>query len=84
MISTMHHVNNSRNQGLLLSPCGQWDGIDKDYKWTIHGHTDSNYATNPDNQKSVSGTQVFLNGSPVMAKNSTQKVVTLSVTEAEL
>ncbi len=41
-------------------------------------------AMNPDKQKNVSGTQVFLNNSPVMAKSSTQRVVTLSVKETEL
>ncbi len=67
-----------------MNPFGHLDGINKDYIRTIRGHRDSNYATNPDDQKIVSGTQVFLNRSPVMAKSSTQKVVTLSVTEAEL
>ncbi len=53
------------------------------YEWTIWGHTDSNFATNPNNLKTVLGKQVFLNESPVMAKSSTQKVVTLPVTEAK-
>ncbi len=70
--------------GLVLDPSRQWNGAKKEFEWTIEGHADSNYATNPDDQKSVSGTQVFLNGSSVMVKSSTQKVVTLSVTEAKL
>ncbi len=42
----------------------------------FQGHINSNYTINPDNQKSVSGMPVFLNGSPVIAKSSTQMVVT--------
>ncbi len=77
-------MTNTANRGLVLDPFGQWNGTNKDFEWIIGGHADSNYATNPDDQKSVSGTQVFLNGSPVIVKSLTQKVVTLSVTEAEL
>jgi hypothetical protein len=32
----------------------------------------------------VSGNATFLNGAPVIAKSGTQRIVTLSVTEAEL
>ncbi len=46
------------------------------------GRCDSNY--DPDDQKSVSGTQVFSNNSPIMAKLAMQKVITQSVMEAEL
>ncbi len=74
MISTVHYVKGTKNQGLLLNLFGKRDRINKDYKWMIQGHTNFNYATNPENQKSVSGTQEFLNGSLVMAKSLTQKL----------
>ena len=39
--------------------------------------------TNKDDPKSISGSSVFLDGSPVTFWSSTQKFVTLSVMEAE-
>ncbi len=71
MLSTMQHMKSTENWELLLNPFGQWDGTNKDCKWAIQGHTDSNLAVNPDGWKSVSGIQVFFNGLPVMAKSST-------------
>ena len=53
-------------------------------KVAITGISDANYATDPDNRKSVSGFSVFLNGAPISFKSVQQKVVTLSTTEAEL
>ena len=46
--------------------------------------SDSDFSKNKDDRKSVSGMVTFLNGSVVAFKSSTQKVVTLSVTEAAL
>jgi hypothetical protein len=78
----MKYVVATRNRGLILSPDAIWDGS-SDFKFTIHGRSDSNYATNPDDRRSVSGGRVFLNGAPIMFRSGTQKFVTLSVTEAE-
>lgn len=78
----MKYVVATRNRGLVLSPDAIWDGS-SDFKFTIHGRSDSNYATNPDDRRSVSGGRVFLNGAPIMFRSGTQKFVTLSVTEAE-
>ncbi|KAL7464316.1 hypothetical protein ACHAXS_008470, partial [Conticribra weissflogii] len=61
MLNTMKYVISTSNRGIVLNPTGTWDGKDKDFVWTITGRCDSNYATNPDDRKSVSGTQVFLN-----------------------
>ncbi len=80
----MKYVVSTSNRGIVLNLTGTWNGKDKNFIWTIKGRCDSNYATNPDDRKSVSGTQVFLKDSPIMAKSSTQKVITLLVTEAEL
>ena len=50
----------------------------------IRGRSDSNYATDKDTQRSVTGTLVYLNKAPIVFGIVTQKHVTLSVTEAEL
>ena len=51
--------------------------------FTIKGRTDSNYATNPETRKITSGIEVTLNGAPVVIRSVGQKIVALSVTEAE-
>ncbi len=84
MLTTIQCMKSMANEGLVLNTFRQWNRFDKDYKWTIQGHVGSNCAANPDNQRSILGMQVFLNRSTVMAKNSTQRVVTLSAKEAEL
>ena len=70
------------NCGLVIEPDSVWNG-DKDFEFEIHGHSDSDYAGNVDDRRSISGGQVFLNGSPIVFRSATQKFVTLSVTEAE-
>lgn len=54
-----------------------------DFKWRIAGRSDSDYAANTDDRRSVSGGRVFLNESPIQMRSATQKSVTLSVCEAE-
>jgi hypothetical protein len=68
----------------LLKPSGSWDGKDRNFKFKIHGRSDSNYATDPESRRSITGTVVYLNDSPIAFSSVTQKHVTLSVTEAEL
>ena len=50
----------------------------------IHGRSKSDYATNPDDRRSISGGRVFANCRPICFRSVTQKFVTLSVTEAEI
>ena len=45
---------------------------------------DLDYATNPDDSRSVSGGRVFVNGVAISFCSVTQKFVMLSVTEAEI
>ena len=79
----MSYIVQTPNRGLLLKPKGKWDG-NPDYEFEILGRSDSNYAKDPENRRSVSGFYTFLNGAPVNAKSKMQQCVTLSVTEAEL
>ena len=76
------YVINTENRGLVLAPDSHWDGS-KEFEFTIGGASDSDYATNPDDRRSVTGKRTLLNGAPVMFASATQKFVTLSVTEAE-
>ena len=79
----MKHCVVNPDEGLVLAPKGEWDG-GKDFLFRIKGMSDSDFSKNKDDRKSVSGMFTFLNGSVVDFKSSAQKVVTLSVTEAEL
>ena len=49
----------------------------------IEGYSDSDYASNKDDRKSISGMVIYLCGVPIMWKSKSQKAVTLSSTEAE-
>ena len=72
----------TENRGLVLAPDSHWDGS-KEFEFTIGGASDSDYATNPDDRRSVTGKRTLLNGAPVIFASATQRFVTLSVTEAE-
>ena len=55
-----------------------------DYKFEVTVKTDSNYAKCPDTGQSMTGSVVYLNGAIVTFRSSTQKMVILSTTKAEL
>ena len=86
MGTAMKYVVATRNRGLVLAPYTVWDGgklFSETFAFRIHGRSDSDYAANTDDRRSISGGRVFLNGAPATFKSATQKCVTLSVTEAE-
>jgi hypothetical protein len=58
--------------------------LNPSFEFIITGMSDSDYATNTDICKSVSGSAMFLEGAPVVMQSNGQKSVTLSVTEAWL
>lgn len=59
MKRVMAYCVGTAKNGLLLQPQAKWDGkIDHVFK--LRGSSDSNYATDPDTRKSVSGYSVFL------------------------
>ena len=82
MIYLMRYCTATPDRGLLLSPTRVWNG-NKNFKFRVRGRSDSNCATDPETRRSITGTVVYLEDSPVMFKSSTQKHVCLSVTEAE-
>ena len=51
--------------------------------WNIVGYSDSDWAGDKDDRKSVSGFILFLNGVPIMWRSKSQKTVALSSAEAE-
>ena len=80
----MEHCKATPNQGWMVKPEQKWDGKDKLFKFRVHGLADSYYAKCPVTQHSVSGFAAFLEGAAVSVKSAMQRVVALSVTEAEL
>ena len=63
---------------------GDLNGISTDYKLEITVKMDSDYAKCLDTRRSMTGSVVHLNGAPVTFRSSTQKMVSLLITEAEL
>ena len=78
----MKYIVSSKERGLVLYPNRVWEGS-SEFKFRIHAKLNFDYVANKDGQHSISGGAVFLEGCPVMFRSSTQKFVTLSVTEAE-
>lgn len=83
MQQTIKYILRTRNSGLYLRPELNVKNPRTDC-FTVKGRADSNYATNPEIRKSVSGLEVTLNGAPVVMRSIGQKIIALSVTEAEL
>ena len=67
----------------ILKPIVSWNG-DKNFEFVIKGRPDLDYAKCPVTRRSVSGFVTYLMGTLISAKSVMQKVVALSVTEAEL
>ena len=74
------YVMHTEHRGLKISPTDMWS---VGYKFKIHGRSDSNYATNPDDCRSILGSRVFVNDVPILFQSITQKFMMLSVTEVE-
>ena len=79
----MNYCVNTPNRGWYMRPNRSWDGKDKKFLFKVSGMSDSDYAKCPVTRRSVSGYSTMLEGAPVTVKSSMQKVVALSVTEAE-
>ena len=69
LIDTKHYV-------LTLTP-------NEEFKNVIMGFSDSNYATDKDGRRSISGFAIYYNGALVSWKSKMQQCVTLSSIEAE-
>jgi len=80
-MTLIRYVISTENRGLALAPKEKWSPL---YKFKIHGRSDSDYATNPDDLRSISSGRVFVNGAPISFRSAMQKFVTLSVMEAKI
>jgi hypothetical protein len=71
-------VLDTKHYGLKLKPDGSFKG-----KWNLKVYTDSDWAGDKNNRRSVSGFVIFVKGVPVLWKSKLQKCVSLSSSEAE-
>jgi Reverse transcriptase (RNA-dependent DNA polymerase) len=71
-------VLDTKNYGLKMKPRGSFDN-----EWFLNVYTDSDWAGDRDNRRSVSGYVIFVNDVPVLWKSKLQKSVSLSSSEAE-
>jgi hypothetical protein len=83
MCRTLNYGVGTPNRGLLLKPTMKWDG-NPDFEFIVNGRSDSDFAKDPERQRSVSGYSTFLCGAPVTMKSRMQGRVTPDVTSAEL
>ncbi len=82
LLRLIKYMVTMNNRGLVLKPNRIWNG-NKDFKFRINSKSDSDYAVNTDDCRSISGGRTFLETAPVIQRSATQKFVTLSVTEVE-
>jgi hypothetical protein len=82
MLRVLKYSVNTADQGLVLKPNRKLDGS-QNHKFVISGRSDSDYAKQPKDRCSISGHMVYLKGAPAMFKSSTERMVSLSLTEAE-
>ena len=78
MLRCVKFVLDTKDRGLKMEPQATEDG-----KWRIEVFSDSDWAGNPDDRKSVGCFIIFLNGVPISWRSRSQKVVSLSSSEAE-
>ena len=80
MYRVIKFILDTKNLGLKLEP-----EIPKDweFEWTLEMFSDSDWAGDKDNRKSVSGYILFLLGVPITWKSRQQKTVSLSSSKAE-
>ena len=68
----------------MFKPYCDWNRISTDSKFEVTVKTDSNDAKCSDKRRSMTRSVVYLNGVPEIFSSSTQKMVSLSNTKAEL
>jgi hypothetical protein len=83
MHKVMTYVRSKASLGNFFKPDSTWRITDKSFTVVITGRSDSEYASDPDTRRSVSGGKVFLCEAVIFAFSRMQRCVTLSVTEAE-
>ena len=86
--STVRHhrayMSHTANREWKLKPSRAWNGLRNGILFRLGGKSDSNYATCKDTRRSLSGYAMYLEEAPIVVKSIMQKIIALSVTEAEL
>eukprot|EP00957_Ditylum_brightwellii_P195927 14927896-Ditylum_brightwellii.AAC.1 len=83
MHCAMEYCITTPNCGWLLKSTRVWDGKDKAFQFCIRGMADSDYAKCHVTRRSVSRYATFVEDALVTVKSAMQKIVLLSLTEAE-
>ena len=83
MCQCIRYVRGTPTKGLLLKPFGTWNGKDRSFKFVIRGRSDSNYATDKDTQRSLTGALVYLNKAPITWFSKQQSTVESSTFGSE-
>jgi hypothetical protein len=79
MLRVVKFVLDTKEFGLFLKP----EAIGNDGSWHLTVYSDSDWAGDLDNRRSISGYIIFLLGCPIVWKSKQQQSVTLSSSEAE-
>ena len=79
MCRVLKFVLDTRGYGLLLKPTK----LNDDGSWSLTMYSDSDWAGDQDNRRSITGYILFLLGCPILWKSKQQSSVTLSSAEAE-
>ena len=78
LLRMIKYVLETKNMGLKMRPIKNLRNL-----FSILGFCDSDYATDKDTRKSVTGYVVYLNGVPISWRSRSQRAVTLSTAESE-
>ena len=78
MCHVSKYVLDTHTYGLKFSPTKE-----EDEPWILHAYSDSDYAGDKDTRLLVGGFVLYIHGVPVSWRSKSQRVITLSSTEAE-
>ena len=79
MLRVIKFVLDTRSMGLRIEP----HPMEGKLVWNLVAYTDSDWAGDKDDRRSISGFILFLNGVPILWRSKSQRVVALSSAEAE-
>jgi hypothetical protein len=80
MYRIMKFLSDTKDQGLKISPTVV---SNNQQPWTLSIYSDSDWASDKNTRRSVTGFTIFLQDAPILWKSQSQKTVALSSSEAE-